>query len=108
MSTITIGTNEYGETLYRVYIATGTAWYKVFQVYAYNESEAVDMVADYVEEHEYDGLYTDYYGIADLCDVGQSVDEYVEVHNLICCGNHGIYLEVAGLEEITNDGTKNA
>lgn len=103
MSTITIGTNEYGETLYRVYIATGTAWYKVFQVYAYNESEAVDMVADYVLENEFEGLYADYYEIYDLCDVGQSVDEYAEAHNLICCGNHGIYLEVAGLEVVTND-----
>ena len=100
MDTTTIGTNEYGETLYRVYIATGTAWYKVFQVYAYNESEAVDLVADHIGKHEYEGLYADYYEIFDLCDVGETVDEYAEAHNLICCGNHGIYLEVAGLEEV--------
>ena len=97
---IIIGTNNYGEHLYRVYIGTGTAWYKVFQVYAYNESEAVDMVADYVEENEFEGLYADYYEIFDLCDFGETVGEYAEAHGLICCGNHGIYLEVAGLEEI--------
>jgi hypothetical protein len=107
MDITTIGTNYYGEKYYRVYLATGTAWYKVFQVYAYNESEAVDMVADYVEENELEGLYADYWELFDLCDVGQTVDEYAEAHNLICCGNHGIYLEVAGLEEITNDGPKN-
>lgn len=98
MDITTIGNDKYGETLYRVYIATGTAWYKVFQVYAYNESEAVDMVADHCEENEFEGLYTDFYGIADECEVGQSVDEYVEAHNLICCGNHGIYIEIAGIE----------
>lgn len=98
MDTTVIGNDKYGEHLYRIYIATGTAWYKVFQVYAYNESEAVDMVADYVEENEFEGLYADYYEIFDLCDFGQTVSEYAEANNLICCGNHGIYLEVAGIE----------
>lgn len=107
MNITTIGTNYHGEKCYRVYLATGTAWYKVFQVYAYNESEAVDMVADYVEENEFEGLYFDYYELYDLCE-DETVGEYAEAHNLICCGNHGIYLEVAGLEEITNDGTKNS
>lgn len=101
MNITTIGTNKYGETCYRVYLATGTAWYKVFQVYAYDESEAVDMVADYCEDNELHGLYSDYYDIYDLCEPGQSVDEYAESYNLICCGNHGIYLDVAGLEEIS-------
>jgi hypothetical protein len=96
---ITIGSNSCGENLYRVYIGTGTAWYKVFQVYAYNESEAVDLVADYCEEHELEGLYSDYWELFDLCE-DESVGEYADVHNLICCGNHGIYLEVAGLEEV--------
>lgn len=96
----TIGSNSCGENLYRVYIGTGTAWYKVFQVYAYNEQEAVDMIADYIEENEFDGLYTDFYGIADECEAGQSVDEYAEANNLICCGNHGIYMEIAGIERL--------
>lgn len=104
---IEIGSNSYGENLYRVHIGTGIAWLQEFHVYAYNEQEAVDLVADYCEENELHGLYADYYEIADLCDVGETVDEYAEAHNLMCCGNHGIYLEVAGLEEITNDGTKN-
>lgn len=100
MNIPTIGSNSCGETLYRVYIATGTAWLKVFQAYAYNEQEAVDMVADYCEEHELCGLYSDYYEIADECENGQNVDEYAETHNLICCGNHGIYLEVSGIETV--------
>lgn len=97
---ITIGSNSCGENLYRIFIGTGTVWLQEFYVYAYNTTEAVDLVADYCEEHELAGLYTDFYELADECEVGQTVDEYAETHNLICCGNHGIYLEVAGLEEV--------
>ena len=96
---ITIGSNSCGEKLYRIYLGTGTMWLKVFQAYAYNEQEAVDLVADYCEEHELEGLYADYYELYDLCE-DETVGEYAETHNLICCGNHGIYLEVAGLEEV--------
>ena len=97
---IKIGSNSCGENLYKVLIGTGTAWLQEFQVYAYNEQEAVDLVADYCEEHELEGLYTDYYTIADECEVDETVDDLIEAHNLTCCGNHSIYLEVAGLEEI--------
>ena len=100
MNVIKIGSNSCGEKLYRVFIGTGTIWLQEFLVYAYSGQEAVDIVADYCEEQEWSGLYADYYEIADLCGPGQSVDEYVEAHGLICCGNHGIYLDVAGLEEI--------
>lgn len=92
-----IGSNAYGETLYRIYLGTGTAWHKVFQAYAYNEQEAVDLVVDYCEENELHGLYADYYEIMDLCE-GETVDEYAEAHNLTCCGNHGVYIELAGIE----------
>ena len=95
-----IGSNSYGETLYRIYLGTGTAWLKVFEAYAYNEQEAVDLVVDYCEEHELHGLYADYYEIMDLCEAGQTVDEYAEAHNLTCCGNHGVYIELAGIEVV--------
>ena len=100
MNIPTIGSNAYGETLYRVYLGTGTMWLEEFHAYAYNEQEAVDLVADYCEEHELTGLYADHYELADECKVGQTVDEYAEAHNLICCGNHGIYIELAGVEAI--------
>ena len=38
---------NYGEKLYAVTLGTGTAWTKTFEVYAYHEQEAVDLVADY-------------------------------------------------------------
>ena len=98
MSAIKIGSNSCGESLYRVFIGTGTMWLKEFHVYAYNEQEAVDIIADYCEEHELHGLYSDFYELADECEVEQTVDEYAEANNLTCCGNHGIYLEIAGIE----------
>ena len=97
---VTIGNNNCGETLYRVSISKGTAWLEVFQVYAYNEQEAIDFVADYCELHKLDGLYADHYELADECEVGQTVDEYVESNGLTCCGNHGIYVKIEGIEVI--------
>lgn len=97
-----INEGNYGENLYRVFLSTGTAWLQEFSVYAYNETEAIDLVADYCEEHELHGLYSDYYELADLCESGETVDEYVEANGLTCCGNHGIYIGIAGMEEIHN------
>ena len=94
---ITVGTNSCGENLYKVLVGTGTAWLQEFQVYAYNEQEAVDLVADYCEDNELHGLYSDFYELYDLCEVGETVDEYIETHSLICCGNHGIYMDITGI-----------
>ena len=94
-----INEGNYGETLYTVTVGTGTIWTKEFKVYAYNETEAVDLVADYIEDQELESLYADYYEIFDCAEVGQTVDEYAEANNLTCCGNHGIYIQVINIEE---------
>lgn len=95
-----INNGNYGEKLYKITLGTGFAWTSSFEVYAYNEQEAVDLVADHIEEYEMKGLYTDHYELADLCETGETVDEYAEAHNLTCCGNHGIYLAIINIEEI--------
>ena len=100
MNQITIGNNAYGERHYRIFIETCTMFLQEFHVYAYDETKALDLVADYCEENGLEGLYADYYEVFDLCDIGETVEEYAEAHNLICCGNHGIYVGVAGIEEI--------
>lgn len=92
-----INEGNYGETLYRVNIGTGTAWTKHFEVYAYNEQDAVDLVADHIEE-EFEGLCFDHYTLADLCEVDETVDEYAEANNFVCAGNHGVYINVVGIE----------
>ena len=97
MNIIVIGR---GDRHYRVFLATGTIWLQEFDVYADNETEAVDLIADYCEDHELHGLYSDHYELADLCESGETVDEYAEANGLTCCGNHGIYIEIAGMEEL--------
>lgn len=95
-----INTKHYGETLYRVDLGTGTAWTAPYLVYAYNEQEAVDLVADYIEEQELIGLYSDHYELADLCEPDETVESYAEANNLVCAGNHGIYISLVGIEEV--------
>lgn len=94
-----INEGNHGEILYKIIIENGTAWTKEFKVYAYNEQEAVDTLADWLEEEEMDSLYGDHYGLLEYCEIGQTVDEYAKANNLTCCGNHGIYLKVLGVEE---------
>ena len=89
--------NEYGEKLYSVYVNTGTAWCDVRNVYAYNEQDALDKVVDRLEKEE-SNLVMDYYDIFDMCDTGESVDEFAEANNLICAGNHGLYISVDRIE----------
>ena len=95
-----INEGNYDEKLYKVTLGTGTVWTKSFEVYAYNEGEAVDTVADYLEENEIEGLYDDHYGIADCCETNELVDEYASANNLTCCGNSGIYLQVLDIQEV--------
>jgi hypothetical protein len=92
-----INSGGYGQKLYTVTLNTGLAWTQSYNVYAYNEQEAVDTVADYVEDNEFEGLYTDYYELFDCCECGQTVDEYAEANNFVCCGSHGIYLQIQGV-----------
>lgn len=89
---------NYGEHLYCVHVGTGTAWAMEFIVGAYDEQQAIDIIADFLEEKE-SVLVTDYYDLYDMCEAGQTVDEYAEANNLICAGNHGVYISIAGIKE---------
>ena len=89
------------ENLYTITVGTGLAWTEEFKVYAFNEQEAIDLVADHIEAKELKGLYSDHYELADLCEGNKTVDEYAEANGLTCCGNHGIYLQIIDIEEET-------
>lgn len=94
-----INTGNYGEKLYTVTLGTGLAWAQTYGVYAYNESEAVDIVADYCERHKYIGLYSECEELYVQRDDGETVEEYAESHGLTCCGNHGIYMQIINIQE---------
>ena len=85
---------------YKTTLGTGLAWTQSYTVEATNEAEALDLVADHLEATETTGLYSDHYELSDLCEVGQTVDEYAEANGLVCCGNHGIYVQLINIEEI--------
>lgn len=90
-----INDRDCGKYLYQVSIGMG----KGFKVYANYEQEAVDNVADFIEEKGMVGLYSDHYQLSDCCDVGQTADEYAKANGLTCCGNHGIYLQVVSIKK---------
>ena len=94
-----INDRDCGQNLYQVTIGTGLAWTKEFKAYARNEQDAVDNVADYIEEKGMTGLYSDHYQLSDCCEIGQTADEYAEANGLTCCGNHGIYLQVIAIKK---------
>ena len=100
MNPTRIGNTLHGETTYRVILGTGLAWGIPYEISAYNEQEAIDILADHLEAQEMVSFYSDHYELADLCEVGQTPDEYAEANGLICAGNHGIYIQVLGIETV--------
>ena len=98
MPIVCIGSNHYGERRYRIFLNTGTIYLQEFHVYAENETEAADIVGNFCEEYM-PGLCADHYEVAELCN-GETVDEYAEAHNMTCCGDHGVYITIAGMEEM--------
>ena len=99
---IIINQATYGEKTYIVSIGTGLAWANLFKVAAYDEQSAVDLVADYLEDHEYTGLYYDHAELEAMasCSEWKTAEAFAEAHNLACCGNHGIYISLLNIEEV--------
>lgn len=88
------------ERMYKVCLGTGTAFWAVFIVNANHEQDAVDKLIDFCEDNELVHFIYTYLGIEWLCNEGESVEEYVEAHNLVCGGNRGLYIELLHIEEI--------
>lgn len=99
MTIINPNSHYCGEILYTVSLNTGTAWLETYGVYAYDEQDAVDLIADYLEANELHGLYCDWYEIMDNCGFGETPEEYAESMNMICAGNHGVYISVADIRK---------
>ena len=92
-----------GEKTYVVSLGTGLVWASLFKVAAYHETEAADRVADYLEANELTGLYYDHLELEVIagCTEYKTAETYAEAHNLACCGNHGIYIELLNIEEVS-------
>ena len=90
-----------GENTYVVSIGTGLAWSEQYQVAAYDEQSAADLVADHLEDHKCTGLYYEPFELEVMasCSEYKTTEAFAEAHNLTCCGNHGIYIELLNIEE---------
>lgn len=89
--------------LYEVLIGTGLAWPHKETVEAFSEQEAVDAVADKLGPCGFIFSYSD---LEKFCNPGETVDDYVEAHNLVCCGNNGLYLELINIRKIEENKTE--
>ena len=74
---ITIGSPEYGEKGFRVELGNSGLLSVKFNVYAYNEQDALDAAVDYAERKGWNGLFWD---------EDESVEEYPD--DFITAGNH--------------------
>jgi hypothetical protein len=93
-----INENNYnGEQLFKITLGTG----EDFKVYAFDEQEAVNLLADHLVEEEQVWSYSIYQEIATLCDIGQSVSEYIEENNMYFADNQDIYIQVAEIQTIS-------
>ena len=86
-------------SIYEIIIGTGFAWPYSEVVEAFNEQDAVDILADKLESEEC-GFVFSHQELFNNCETGQTVQEYAEAHNLTCCGNHGVYLELLAIKKI--------
>jgi len=84
---------------YRVSVNSGLAWPYSNIVTAFSEQEAVDKTADELEKSG-SAFVTTYDELLEQREPGQSAEEYAEANNLICCGNHGIYMGVVSIEKL--------
>lgn len=83
--------------LFKIILATG----EDFKVFAYDEEEALNILADHLVEEEREYSYADHYEVADLCEVGQSVAKYAEENNLYYAGEQGVYIQVSEIQNIS-------
>lgn len=86
--------------MYQVSIGTGLVFLAIFIVNADSEQDAVDKVADFIEDNELNGLFYSNERIIELSNEDETIEEYVEAHNLVSCGNHGVYIDLQHIEEI--------
>lgn len=96
MNTITIGEGPN----YRIFVGTGSMYVQEFYVHADNKADALALIADYCEEQDMHWLYANHYELAELCDADETVAEYAARQDLTECGEHGIYLQIKGVEEL--------
>lgn len=84
---------------YKVNVNAGVAWLLSVVVEAFSESAAVDTVADSLKGSHFVLTREE---IEKLKSPEETVEEYAEANNLVCCGSEGVYMSVDSIETLEN------
>ena len=96
---IILNTALKGENTYDITMAHGM----VYRVSAYDIDRALDVVADYIEQHtfeKYGYLSNSMFRVMAECNGHEDVREYAKLMHLVECGTNRIYIEVANIREV--------
>lgn len=97
-----IGFYSQDAKIYRILVGPGTVMNREFHVYACDEHEAIDFLADYCVENGFHGLYSTYDELYDSF-VEQASDKRAQVHKLTCCGKDKVFIEIKEISVLDSD-----
>ena len=97
---IVINATAKGESIY--YITVGDD--ATYRVSAFSLDDALDLVADYLESHNYTNSYLDNLTIrlAGECSKWLTAEAFAKAHDLVCCGTNKIYIPVTNVKGCPN------
>lgn len=84
---------------YKVNVNAGVAWLRSVVVEAFSERAAVDTVADSLKGSRFVLTREE---IEKMKSPEETVEEYAEANNLVCCGSEGVYMSVDSIETLEN------
>ena len=89
-----------GEQTYDITISGG----EIFRVSAFTLDDAIDRIADHIEQHENTDLYIDEFTLAIIADCSRwkTAEAYAKAHDFTRCGTNGIYLEITSIKGCPN------
>ena len=95
-----INTTLNGENTYDISLSKDAT----YRVSAFDLGTAIDIVANYVEEHEVKDLYIDGHTLTIMAECSRylTAELFAKVHNLTRCGTNGIYLEITSIKGCPN------
>ena len=93
---IIINATAKGENIY--YITVGED--AIYRVSAFTLEDALDLVADYIESHNFTNAYLDNLTVrlAGECSKWLTAEAFAKAHDLVCCGKNKIYIPITSVK----------
>lgn len=75
-----------------------------YRVSAFSLDDALDIVADYIESHNYTNSYLDNLTVklAGECSKWLTAEAFAKAHNLVCCGTNKVYIPITNVKGCPN------